>query len=80
MPDSGPDFGDGIQIEKGEGMTTHAELAARLLREAANFYRAVGNDQPEFREQMERSAGVYEDVAVLVEKDPEGVLPETPGV
>ena len=55
-------------------MTTHADIAAELLRQAARFYRAVGQDQPEIAEQMEHSAGVYENVAVLVEKDPTGVV------
>lgn len=54
-------------------MTTHADLAARLLREAAHFYRAVGRDQSALSEQMERSADVYEAVATLVETDPMGV-------
>jgi len=55
-------------------MATHAEIAAKLLREAATFYRAVGTDHPNLNEQMNEFARVYEGVADLVETDPMGDL------
>ncbi|MDD9900775.1 MAG: hypothetical protein OXT65_07330 [Alphaproteobacteria bacterium] len=54
--------------------TTYAQLAAKLLRDAATFFRNVGAQNEPLREQMEDNASVYEQVADLVEKDPSGVL------
>jgi hypothetical protein len=55
-------------------MATYAQLAAKLLRDAATFFRAVGAQNEPLREQMEDNAAVYEQVADLVEKDPSGIL------
>lgn len=55
-------------------MATHAQLAAKLLRDAAMFFRTVGQQNEPLREQMNDNASVYEQVADLVEKDPAGVL------
>ena len=54
--------------------TTYAQLAAKLLRDAATFFRNVGAQNEPLRDQMEDNASVYEQVADLVEKDPSGVL------
>lgn len=53
---------------------THAELAATLLRDAAKLFRAVGGKGPESAERVEIFASMYETVAALVEKDPQGVF------
>lgn len=58
----------------GGNMATHARLAAKLLRDAASFYRSVGSQNPTLKEQMEANASVYDQIADLVEKDPMGVL------
>ena len=55
-------------------MPTHAELAAKLLKESAKFYRAVGSDNPNLQENMESMASACDTVAGLVESDPTGEL------
>lgn len=55
-------------------MATHAHLAAKLLRDAATFFKNVGGQNLPLKEQMEDNASVYEQVADLVENDPTGVL------
>ena len=56
-------------------MTTHAQLAARLLRDAALLMRTIGEQNPALDPQMRENADVFEQVAELVEKDPTGSLP-----
>lgn len=51
-------------------MATIANIAGDMLRGAANFFRAVGQDNPSLAEQMEQNAAAYEEVARLVEADP----------
>jgi hypothetical protein len=51
-------------------MATHAQIAASLLRDAAAFFRNVGDQNPPIQEQMERNASAFEHVAELVETDP----------
>jgi hypothetical protein len=53
-------------------MPTHAELAAQLLRDAAGFFRALSEQNAEMKAQMIENADVFEQVATLVEKDPNG--------
>lgn len=53
---------------------THADFAATLLRDAATFFRNVGEQNPELKEQMSDNAAVYEEIADLVESDPTGEL------
>jgi hypothetical protein len=57
-------------------MTTHAELASRLLRDAANFFRTIGEQNEPIQEQMQENATVFEQVADLVEQDPTGQVEE----
>lgn len=52
--------------------TTHARMAAQLLRDAAAFFRRLGEQNPPLGEQMRENAAVFEDVAHLVEIDPLG--------
>ncbi|MBD3730319.1 MAG: hypothetical protein IE933_11495 [Sphingomonadales bacterium] len=59
-------------------MARHVELGARLLRDAAVFFRNVGGQNPELRAQMHDNAAVYEQVAQLMEDDPFGDLPMEP--
>lgn len=56
---------------------THAQLAAQLLRDAANFFKTVAEQNPLLTEAMTENASVFEDVADLVENDPLAELPET---
>ena len=55
-------------------MPTHAQLAAKLLRDAASFFRTVGEQNPPLKDQMIENAEVFEGVANLVEKDPTGAI------
>jgi hypothetical protein len=55
-------------------MATNAELAAELLRNSAAFFRDVGNQNPQLKEQMETNAETFEVVAGLVEKDPDAEM------
>jgi hypothetical protein len=54
--------------------TTNAELAVLLLRDAANFFRNVADQNPEMAEQMNDNAAVYEQVADLLEQDPSATI------
>lgn len=55
-------------------MATYAQIAARLLRDAATFFRNVGEQNEPLREQMNDNATVYDQVADLLEKQPLGEL------
>lgn len=57
-------------------MPTHAQMAARLLRDAAAFFRTLGEQNPPLAEAMRENASVYEDVAMLIEQDPSGQVPD----
>lgn len=61
-------------------MANIAQVGSDMLRAAANFFRAVGRENPALSEQMERNAQAYEDVAGLLEQDPsmEVTVPEDP--
>lgn len=56
-------------------MARHSDLAAKLLRNAANFYRHVAENNPGAAEALRQSADTCDSVAVLVEQDPTGSLP-----
>jgi len=53
-------------------MVTNAEVAAKLLRDAAGFFVSVGEQNPPIQEAMAANARTFESVATLVESDPEG--------
>ncbi len=55
-------------------MATHAELAVNLLRNAAVFFRDIGQQNPSLKEQMETNAQTYDAVADMLEKDPAGEM------
>ncbi len=55
-------------------MTTNAELAARLLRDAAQFFRTIGGQNAPLKDQMTENADVFDQVADLVEADPTGEI------
>ena len=60
-------------------MATHAELAAQLLREAAQFYRVIARDNADLADEMTDNAAVYEQIALLVETDPVGEVDDKGG-
>src|ERR1041385_2476074 len=55
-------------------MATYAELAVKLLHDAATFFRRVGEQNEEIREAMNDNASVYDDVADRLEEDPLGTI------
>jgi hypothetical protein len=55
-------------------MPTHAQLGAKLLRDAAVFFRTIGQQNPPIKDQMQENAAVFEQVADLLERDPAGVI------
>ena len=57
-------------------MPSHSELAAKLLRDAAAFFKTIAEQNPPLKEQMAENADVFEQVADLVEQDPNGVIEE----
>jgi len=59
-------------------MPTNSELGAKLLVDAASFFRDVGSQNPGVKEQMEQNAEVYEQVAQPVATDPNGEVPGQP--
>lgn len=60
-------------------MTTNAELAAKLLREAAIIFRSLGAPDAELGRRLDEFASVYEQVADLLDQDPTAILqPATP--
>lgn len=54
--------------------TNHIELAVMLLRDAAGFFRNVGEQNESMTAQMEDNASVYEQLADLLEQDPTGSI------
>lgn len=55
-------------------MMTNAQLAARLLREAAEIYRTLGAENSGSQQQLNDFSVLYEQVADMLEADPEGVV------
>jgi len=53
-------------------MPSNAEVAAKLLRDAAGFFLAVGQQNPALNAEMEINAKTFRGIAALVESDPEG--------
>lgn len=55
-------------------MATHAQLAARLLRDAAEFFMHLAKDNPDLADAMSENADIFHQVAGLVETDPMGEM------
>jgi len=55
-------------------MPSHAQLAAKLLRDAATFFKTISEQNPPLKEQMDENADVFLQVADLVEQNPTGVI------
>lgn len=60
-------------------MATNAEISARLLRHAAEFFRHVGEQNPNLQAQLSEEANVFDTVADVVEQDPSGNSLDTSG-
>jgi hypothetical protein len=55
-------------------MPSHAELAAKLLVDAATFFRTLGEQNDQLRPQMFENAGIFDQMAGLLSQDPGGEL------
>ncbi len=58
-------------------MPTHAELAGKLLSDAATFFRTLASQNESLAEQMTENATVFEQMADLIAQDPQGELEGT---
>jgi len=56
-------------------MATHIELSINLLRNAAVFFRDIGANNPDLKDQMDANAQTYDAVAAMLEQDPDGEIP-----
>ncbi|MBX2834199.1 MAG: hypothetical protein KTR28_04410 [Micavibrio sp.] len=59
-------------------MPTHAELATKLLSDAAGFFRNLGEQNAELKGQMEENATVFEQLSGLLQQNPTGEVNGTP--
>lgn len=56
------------------GGKTNAALAGDLLRDTAAFFKTLAAQNEPIREQMGRTAEIYEHIAKMVAQDPHGVM------
>ncbi|MCL4678391.1 MAG: hypothetical protein KJ017_07355 [Alphaproteobacteria bacterium] len=54
--------------------TPHAVLAGRLLKDAAGFFRKLGEQNKPIQDQMNENANVYDQMGDLVMQNPLGYL------
>jgi len=59
-------------------MPTHAELASKLLVDAAEFFLTLGEQNEPLKDQMQENANVFQQMASLLAQEPEGALNDTP--
>lgn len=55
---------------------THAQVAARLLRGAADFFRSISGENPSIKRELEINAETCEKAADRIERDPMGEAPQ----
>lgn len=55
-------------------MATHAEIAAKLLTDAASFFIKLGEENAPLMEQMQENARVFEQMSQLLSEDPGGAM------
>ena len=59
-------------------MPTHAELAGKLLVDAATFFRTLAEQNEGLKDQMTENSTVFEQMSGLLINDPAGALDGTP--
>jgi hypothetical protein len=59
-------------------MPTHAELASKLLFDAAEFFLTLGEQNPPLMDQMQENADVFRQMAAILAEQPQGQLSGTP--
>lgn len=58
---------------------TYSDVAAQALREAARFYRMVGEQNPGVQDNLSQAAVTFETLADRLEDDPTGDVLPPPG-
>lgn len=53
---------------------SHGDLAGRLLKDAATFFRTLAEQNEPIKEQMLQNADVYDQIGDLVAEDPMGIM------
>jgi hypothetical protein len=53
---------------------TYADLTAKLLVDASQFFKTIGSSNPDVADQMNENAGVFEQMAGLISNQPEGEI------
>ena len=53
---------------------TYTDVAAQALREAARFYRLVGEQNPEVLDNLQRAALAFEAIAEQLDTDPNAMV------
>ncbi len=59
-------------------MPTHAELAGKLLGDAATFFRTLASQNDSLKDQMTENATVFDQMSELITDNPQGSLEGTP--
>lgn len=59
-------------------MPTYAELSAKLLIDAADFFLTLGEQNAPLMDQMEENASVFRQMAELMLDDPQGSMGDAP--
>jgi hypothetical protein len=54
--------------------TPNAELAGKLLKDAAIFFMTLASQNESIKQQMSENAAVFEQIGILVSDDPLGIL------
>lgn len=57
-------------------MPTHAELTAKLLNDAATFFRMLAENNAELRDKMNPNAKIFDEVAQALRMQPRGYTGE----
>ena len=55
-------------------MPTHAELAGKLLIDAAGFFKTLAEQNPDIKTEMAENAGVFEQMSALLIQEPQGII------
>lgn len=53
-------------------MASYADVAAKLLRDAATLFRALGEDNPDLADTLQDRADIYDALADRLEDNPHG--------
>jgi len=55
-------------------MPTHAQLASKLLVDAAQFFKTIAEQNPDLKDQMEENATVFEQMGGIIAQNPVGEM------